>query len=137
MNEARQSHWILLHRLRWKPLLGFAISFAALLLISGASLSSPLQIGVIFLTTLGYVLIYDSGRLLVECSSSRRGIRVAIALVGIGSALMLGFLVTRWGEAVTAPRFVVASVRFSVVLGVIAACGTAFARPKPPNDRNA
>ena len=137
MNEAGQSHWILLHRPRWKPLLGFAISFAALLLISGASLSSPLQIGVIFLTTLGYVLIYDSGRLLVECSSSRRGIRVAIALVGIGSALMLGFLVTRWGEAVTAPRFVVASVRFSVVLGVIAACGTAFARPKPPNDRNA
>jgi len=137
MNEAKQKHWILLHRPRWKPLLGFAISFAVLLFISGASLSSPLQVGVIFLTALGFILIFDSVRLLIECSSSQRGIRVVIALAGIGLALLFGFLITQWGEAVAAPRFVVASVRFSVAIAIAGACGAALARPKQPNDRNA
>ena len=145
MNEAKQSHWIFLHRPHWKPLSGFAIWFTVLLLISGASLSSPLQICVVFLTALGYVLIFDSVRLLIAYSSSRVGSRAAIALTGVGLALLLGFLITRWGEAVTAPRFIVASIRFAVVLGISAACATALgaacatalARPRPPNDRKA
>jgi hypothetical protein len=137
MNEAKQCHWTLLHRPRWMPLLGFAVAFAVLLLISGASFSSPLQVGVIFLTTLGYILIFDSVRILIKRASSRRGIRVVMALAGIGLALLLGFLITQWGEAVTAPPFVVASVRFSITIAIAGACGAALARPKQPSDRNA
>ncbi len=136
MNEVEQSPWTLLHRPWWKPVLGLASCFGVLLFISDASLSSPLQVGVALAAALGYIFLYDGVRLLIERFGTRRSIRIASGLTGIGLALWLIFLITQWGEALSAPRYVIISARFSITIAITAACGSAFQRPKQPSGGN-